>query len=221
MKKNVNISDLQAGDVVLCKSNSSKFGIKNPISKFTESDYSHAAICLNSELAAEIHPLSRVKKVQISELISRYEYVAIFRQPDAWSSKKRIRSLNYFIENLISRSARYNFWDLRYFLQYNKSDNDTLEKLDSFFSGEYCPPSSERARYFCSELVVCCFIFSGFIDASAAIIYEANKIPPGFLGRDATFGTFYGYITNKKNFSIPETDEFYNEPPYEDIFGST
>ena len=51
---------------------------------------------------------SGVQKESIVSLISHYHHVAIFRQPDAWSSDRE-KSLNLFIDKVIETSTKYNF----------------------------------------------------------------------------------------------------------------
>ncbi len=48
----------------------------------------------------------------------------------------------------------------------------------------------DKSRYFCSELVADCFVITGFVEPSAAVVYKPNATSPGALGRDPTFGIF-------------------------------
>lgn len=74
-----------------------------------------------------------------------------------------------------------------------------------------------KNKYFCSELIVNCFIHTGFISQSAAIMYLPKVYSPGDLSRDPTFGIFYGYLTTEDINTIPIEDVFYYIDNYEDI----
>ena len=65
-----------------------------------------------------------------------------------------------------------------------------------------------------------CFVATGFIDPSAAVVYKSNVTSPGSLGRDPTFGTFLGYVSVVPNYSVPDSDEFLNTSTFSEIFGN-
>ncbi|MCY1230557.1 hypothetical protein D9M72_429710 [compost metagenome] len=129
--------------------------------------------------------------------------------------------MNAFIDSIIASGAKYNLRDVVTFKRKSEVHQLSLtEQLHAFFEGTYVPAPIEKGNYFCSELVVNCFVITGFIDPSAAVVYKSNVTSPGALGRDATFGTFYGYVSVEPNYSAPVTDEFFNASTYSEIFGS-
>ena len=83
--KVVSIESLRAGDVLLCYKDSKIDPVGKKITKETDSEYTHAAICIDEITAAESLTSSGVSKNSIKELVFRYDHVAVFRQPDAWS----------------------------------------------------------------------------------------------------------------------------------------
>ncbi|MBG6038251.1 hypothetical protein I5F12_09230 [Proteus cibarius] len=221
MKKNLNmvsISELSPGDILLCYKNEKFSPISKKIINITNSFYTHAAICFNSCIAAESNFLKGVAKIKIQDLANRYDHIAVFRQPDAWSPQ-RICVMNHFIDSLIKSKAKYNLLGVGKFKKNNLIHEQSLTNiLNEFFNNTYVVPLIVKKSYFCSELVVNCFIKTGFIDPSAAVIYKADTISPGALGNDPTFGTFYGYISTKKNYSVPITDEFFKRSRFNEIF---
>jgi len=217
----VSTTELCAGDVLLCYKDA-KFDLAGKaITHITKSEYTHAAICVDSCTAAESTVLGGVAKVNIADVIRRYDHVAVFRQPDAWRPQERILAMNVFIDAIIASGAKYNLRDVATFKKRNEVHQLSLtEQLHAFFNGTYSPPPVEKGRYFCSELVASCFVVTGFIEPSAAVVYKSNVTSPGALGRDPTFGTFYGYVSAAPNYSVPDADEFFGTSTFREIFGN-
>lgn len=212
---------LRAGDVLLCYEARKIDPTGKIISHVTESRYTHAAICYDTLQAAESVLFKGVAKVATNELISRYDHVAVFRQPDAWP-RERAEDLREFIDAIAGSGAKYNFEGIVKFIKRKNLHDITLkQQLHSYFSGDPCPTPSFKERYFCSELVVDCFVATGFIQPSAAVVYQSVVTSPGALGRDPTFGTFCGYATCKPDYEVPPTDEFFNETIFDEIFGKS
>ncbi|MFW9440483.1 YiiX/YebB-like N1pC/P60 family cysteine hydrolase [Xanthomonas euvesicatoria] len=210
--------EMRAGDVLLCYKDAKIDPVGKGITHVTDSEYTHAAICISSSVAAEATVSAGVAKVQLESL---NDHVAVFRQPDAWKPASRIQVMNEFIDYIVASEAKYNLRDVVTFKNRRKFHQLSIsEQLHAFFNGTYVPSPIEKGRYFCSELVVSCFVITGFIDASAEVLYKPNVISPGALGRDSTFGTFLGYVSCKPNYSIPAADEFINYATLDQIFGS-
>jgi hypothetical protein len=216
----ISIDELSAGDILLCYENAKIDPVGKGITKRTDSNYTHAAICIDKTRAAESMVFGGVRKVDILDLIKRYDHLAVFRQPDAWSHASRVQSMNEFIDQLIASGAKYNFRGVAKFVDRRDDHNlTTYEKLDAYFKDPTTDVTEANKRYFCSELVAECFIVSGFIESSAAVVYEPSVMSPGSLGQDPTYGTFFGYISGIPNYSVPGTDEFFKTSTYKDIFG--
>jgi len=214
-------SELRAGDVLLCYKDAKIDPVGKGITRVTNSEYTHAAICISSSIAAEATVLGGVSKVEIENLIKRYDHVAVFRQPDAWRPPERVQAMNAFIDSIVASGAKYNLRDVATFKKRNEVHQLSLtDQLHAYFNGTYAPAPVEKGSYFCSELVASCFVVTGFIDPSAAVVYKSDVTSPGALGRDPTFGTFCGYVSTVPNYSVPATDEFINRSTFNDIFGS-
>ncbi len=204
------LSALRAGDVLLCYADPKLDPIGKGITQITDSKYTHAAICLDSNTAAESTVLGGVSKIGIQDLVKRYDHVAVFRQPDAWQHPTRVRALNDFVNSVIAAGAKYNLLGVAKFKKRHEIHHLSLpEQLQAFFNGTYIAAPIEKGSYFCSELVADCFVITGFIDPSAAVVYKSTVTSPGALGRDPTFGLFLGYISVAPNYLVPTTDEFY------------
>jgi len=215
------VSALRAGDVLLCYKDAKIDPVGKGITHVTDSEYTHSAICINHCTAAESTVLGGVAKVKIQDLVSRYDHVAVFRQPDAWQPPARVEALNGFVDVVIASGAKYNLTGVVAFK--NRSEVHQLsltDQLNAFFSGTYVSAPVVQGSYFCSELVAACFVVTGFIDPSAAVIYQSNVISPGALGRDPTFGTFYGYVSAVPNYSVPDTDQFFSSSTFTEIFSN-
>lgn len=218
--KIVDSGSLRTGDIILCYKNPKTLDfVGDKIRKVTNSEYTHAAICLNNEIVAESTIPFGIRRERIENLLQRYDHTAVFRQPDAWSDYRK-RALNLFIDQVIKTGAKYNFSGIHKF-EGNKSSHEILiyEKLAKYLSGQFTPDVPLKEKYFCSELVADCFIATGFIDPSAAVVYKSDTYSPGDLGKDPTYGTFYGYLTAKEHYDIPVDDEFYDAITFDDIYG--
>ena len=218
--KVVSITSLKSGDVLLCYKKGKINPVGGKITKVTDSDYVHAAICINTTEVAESIVSSGVQKVPLKNMVCRYDHVAVFRQPDAWS-QARVTTLNYFIDTIIKSGVKYNLSGVIKFRKRKELHDKTIqEQLEAFFKVETFPDPSFKGQYFCSELVADCFVATGFIKPSAAVFYRSSTISPGALGRDPTFGTFYGYVTCAKKYQVPDSDEFINTATFSEIFES-
>ena len=217
----ISIVELCAGDVLLCYEDAKYDLVRKGITHVTDSEYTHAAICIDSCTVAESTVIAGVTKGNVQDLIKRYDHVAVFRQPDAWQPQERVQGMNAFIDAIIASGAKYNLRDVVTFKKRSEVHLLSLtEQLNNFFNGTYSDAPIEKNSYFCSELVASCFVITGFIEPSAVVVYKSDLTSPGALGRDATFGTFYGYISAKQNYSVPATDEFFNTSTFNEIFGN-
>lgn len=219
--KFLSITNLRAGDVLLCYKDAKLDLLGKKISAITGSDYTHAAICLDDTSAVESVVSAGVKKLAIQDVVSRYDHVAVFRQPDAWNSSERVEALNTFVNSVIASKAKYNLRGVLAFKKRSEIHHLSLtEQLEAFFEGKIEPEAIEKGTYFCSELVANCFVAVGFLDPSAAIVFKSSTTSPGALGRDSAYGTFYGYLTNSASYVIPDADEFFNAPTFDEVWGN-
>ncbi len=225
MNNYLSINNLKSGDVLLCRSKSDKDIVSNKIGKVTDSKYCHAAIYIGNNIAAESRAIEgrwlkgEVVKNNIKDIVKRYGHIAVFRQPDAWPSD-RIEALDLFINNVVETGAKYNLSGIKNFTNNKEEHNaNVYEKLNDFFNNNIQANSPNKDKYFCSELVADCFVATEFLSASAAVLYKSDTYSPGDLGKDPTFGTFVGYITSKKDYVIPDNDDFVNNTTYSEIFG--
>ncbi len=216
---------LKVGDVLLCHTKTSSSLVARKIESVTGSEYCHAAIYYGDSMVAESVVKNGVKsggigKTSITDLVNRYDHVTVLRQPDAWVSEDRRKSLQQFIDQVISSNAKYNFSGIGKFATKKQEHEASIQdKLTAFFSDGLQPESPQKHSYFCSEFVADCFIAVGFIDPSAAILYQSDTYSPGDLGKDPTFGTFWGYLSAQDNYEVPSTDYFYHQTTVDEIFG--
>lgn len=217
-------SELKEGDILLCYK--AKGFIARMIGKTTSSKYIHAAIFYGNSCVAESVALNGIRKgeigkTNIQKFIKRYDHVAVLRQPDAWVIPNRVTVLKSFIDEVIDTKVKYNFLGI---LGFRKRKNfhisNIYNKLNAFFNGETTDYSAKKLNYFCSEFVCECFIKTGFIESSAAVLYQPDTLSPGDLGNDPTFGTFLGYLAYNKNYKVPKDDIFYKQNTVDEIFSS-
>ena len=205
---------LRPGDILLCPGHDK---LASAIASCTKSRYTHAAICYSATEAVESVGAG-VRKLPILTLVARYPRVAVFRSPIAWNPS-RVGKLRQFLDLIIGTRARYNFKAVMSFVKRRQEHNRSLHsKISQFFNGNLMPRPYRKGRYFCSELIVDCFIAVGFITPGAAIAYQSDTFSPGDIGRDGTFGAFVGYLQSTPSGNIPEDDEFYHNPTFAEIW---
>ncbi|MEP4487168.1 MAG: hypothetical protein ABJ013_16160 [Halioglobus sp.] len=210
-------NELSIGDVLLCYRQKNSDLIAKAIRKTTGSEYCHAAIYYGENMAAESMLKHGVKKggigkISVSLLIERYDHVAVLRQRDAWSNNDRVKNFQQFVDEVIAKKPGYNLSGaINFSRKKTRHEATTQEKLEAHFSSDLQPVPVMKQSYFCSEFVADCFIAAGFIEPSAAILYQSDTYSPGDLGKDATFGTFCGYMSAKDNYKLPSSDYFYQE----------
>lgn len=214
MPRVLRVDDVQPGDVLLCRSND----LGGEVADATGSKYVHAAICTRPGKAAEASGL-RVKEVEIESLIDSYSHIAVFHQPDWWP-QQRVERLQRFVEEAISRKAKFNCAGLKNFEEQKKLHDENLNnKLHDFFEGKVSGPPAERNSYFCSELVVAAHVAVGILAPSAAVAYDPSVQSPAGLAETATFGFFSGYLYPYPEYQLPGDDEFRHESTVDEIFG--
>ncbi len=225
-QKIIDITQVRPGDVLLCQyemasKGKTAFKDKSPlIAQATGSNYTHAVICCSKGQVAESGG-GLVSRIPISEIVDASKYVAVFRAvPGVWS-ENRVAKMNEFVDRVISLGARYNLSGAIAYLG-RKGDQDvvSMQQLDEYFKGKFVPDNNAKDAYFCSELVVACFIASGYMEPSAQVYYKPDLFSPKDLAGDASFGSFVGYVTPNAETTVPEDDEFYNRPTYGETFGN-
>lgn len=121
--KMMRIGEIRAGDVLLCYKDAKLDPLRKGITSVTGSKYTHAAICISSGRAAEATVSGGASKVQIEDLVERYDHVAVFRQPDAWLLSERIQAMNAFIDSIVASGAKYNLRDVVTFKKKKRSSS--------------------------------------------------------------------------------------------------
>jgi hypothetical protein len=183
----------------------------------TGSKYVHAAICSRQNIAAEASGL-RVKEIEVETLFDSYDYIAVLHQPDCWS-ERRVEVLQRFVNDAISRKAKFNSAGLRNFEEKKQIHEENLnDKLHEYFDGASAGPLAERDAYFCSELVAAAHVAVGILDPGAALVYDPSVQSPGELANDFTFGIFAGYLIPYPEYTIPDDDEFSHASTVSEIF---
>lgn len=219
--------ELVPGDVLLCFNDPGCDVIARLIIDRVGGPYCHAAIYYGGGLAAESRAKDgwskgSVGKVPAAELVARYDYVAVIRHPDAWSTFDRVASLQGFIDDAIARDAQYNLIGASDLAKRREAHQAQLTgKLSAYFNGKIAPEPVQKARYFCSELVCDCFSAVGFLAPSAAVMYRSDTYAPADLARDPSFGTFWGYLSENGEPELADDDPFIDATTFDEIFGSS
>lgn len=223
MHANLSISMLEPGDILLCKGNTQgkTLGAKASfaIEETTGSPYTHAAIYLADQKILDARPIKGIQIRALEDLVTNYDYVAVIRQPEAWSHN-RITMLHDFANELDKNRQGYNYKAFKDYLLINASKKrlkwtqykedhqaNLTQKIEGYFSGQAQETEADPIRsYFCSELVAFIFRYVGIIGDGVHLIYDAQYLAPGDLVADNTFGFRVGYIATDASYKIPFDD---------------
>jgi hypothetical protein len=198
------VDQLRTGDVLLCVLAGR---LASKVEHHTGSKYTHAGICYNEAEVVDV-TLAGIRKSGALAFVEGKEYVAVFRNPYIWN-QGRVEALRQFLDSALTQQIGYDKSGARTFVE-RKADHDLtlLAKIHEHFEQGLQPVDHKKLEYICSELVVAAFIEIGYIQPSAAIVYQCDTYSPGDLGHDPTFGFFVGYLRPKNTGEIPADDEF-------------
>jgi uncharacterized protein YycO len=196
-------SDLLPGDILLFRSLSQKAPAKQ-ISAATGSPYTHAAIYLGDGEIAESNP-PRVRTRKLSDADFKDAQIGVLRSQLGFSDR-RAAAIREFVGQLVAQNASYDFKGVLMFRGNSKEFHERLlEQIAANYGKTRTTEEFLKQSYFCSALVVACYIIAGVIGNSAQVAYPPNVISPGDLHRDPTFGWVLGYIL-PKGATVPAND---------------
>ena len=191
---------VRAGDLLLCYED-----IDRSAEKTGESGYIHVAIVLDSEKILEAD-MRGIRYTTTNELLKSFEYLAVLRQTEVWSSQK-LNDLKEFAENCIGK--KFNLVGMKRVSQRKEESSfNSLERIQNYFNGNGERVNPFREVYFCSELVVSAFIYLGIIDSAASVVSQPETLSPQDIGKDKTFGFFIGYLLKDNEYKVHESDYF-------------
>ncbi|MGY0194612.1 hypothetical protein ACWA7J_05995 [Leptothrix sp. BB-4] len=216
------LQDLLPGDVLLCRyaiTASPRKVVRAGIEAVTGSPYTHAAIVLTSSLALDARPGHGVESRPLAEVVGEALYVAVLRHPDAWN-ESRLESLIDYAAALQAMGVGYNYREaLRYSSNKRAHDVGTMDALTEYFDEGKPEPATDFGPFFCSELVAACFVHSGFIHTSAAIVIAPGVQAPGDLAMEPAFGYLVGFVASDPSVEVLHDDPLMTHARYADIFG--
>ncbi|WP_334154646.1 hypothetical protein [Tepidimonas sp.] len=216
-------NDVKPGDVLLCRPpegiNASKV-VRRSIAAVTGCPYTHAAIALSHSEVLDARPLHGVKVRPLAELLAEARHVAVLRHPDAWNPQ-RIDGLRDYAAALQALGAGYNYREaLRYSANRRRHAVEAMDALARYFETGEQQPAADFGPFFCSELVAACFVDSGFLHPSAAVVIAPGVQAPGDLTKEPAFGFLVGFLTADSRSKVPEDDPMLLHTRYREIFGA-
>ena len=141
----------------------------------------------------------KVEVRRLSDLDKEDNIIGVFRTQMGFLDG-RIAELRHFADALVRNDAEYDWTGIRNFRQVkNQLEEELLEILDRDYGKVLTKDELERRSYFCSALVVACYIVCGVIGDTAQLAYKADAFSPAVLHEDPRFGWFLGYIKSPVN----------------------
>lgn len=217
----MNQQDIRPGDVILARGDINRWSPgREAIKAVTGSPYTHAAIALSGNEVMDARAFIGVKIRQFTELLQQADYVAVLRHPDAWTDD-RVQALRDYSAALHALGAKYNYVGAAAFLTNSKVtwQAGLTEALQRYFEQGEPQAVTKYGPFFCSELVVACFVHGGFIAPSAAVLMNASFQAPGDILKEPTFGYLVGFLSKDPNFEVLNDDPLRHAAKYHDIFG--
>ncbi|WP_157645318.1 hypothetical protein [Burkholderia ubonensis] len=196
------VADVQAGDVLLCFSS-----MTAKEAQAGGTGYSHAAIALTDLRALEASNAG-VRVLPVAEILDDYDHIAVLRGDGLWT-ESRLQLLESFADE--ASGKRFNQTGLKRFSERKERyQADLMERVKGYFEGAEPDVASERGVYFCSELVTAAFIHVGIIHQSAAMVFTPETFSPSDIAADKAFGLFCGYVKSTTTYVVPDADYFKN-----------
>ena len=202
-KVDLKITDIQAGDVLLCYSS-----MTAEEETAGRTGYSHIAIALAEERVLEASNQG-VQIVPVGKLLEDYDHIAVLRElkPNELWDEARLKSLEEFADQ--AKDKRFNQTGLGRFPSRKESyKNNLMERVHGYFEGTAQKIPSNRSIYFCSELVTAAIIHVGIIEQSAAVVFTPETFSPSDIATDKAFGYFCGYVKSTPSYLVPDGDFF-------------
>ena len=143
---------------------------------------------------------------RVSHLLKVYDHIAVLRNPELWN-RARLAALGKFAAE--NQGKKFNPSGVKEFPDRKiESQEKAMGRVQGYFEGTEPRVATNRAVYFCSELVTAAFIQVGIIDQSAAVLFSPETFSPEDIGKDKAFGYFCGYVISYPEYEIPDTDYF-------------
>lgn len=206
--------DLLPGDILLFRAIDPD-PLAKRVSRTTGSPYTHAGIYLGAdELLEAGYPKVEIRRLSTSD--KEGYIIGVFRSQNTFLDG-RVRALREFAETLVRNGTKYDLAGIRAFREVRTQlEEELFGILDRDYGKVLTKEKLEQRSYFCSALVVACYIVSGVIDDTAQLAYKADAFSPADLHEDPTLGWFLGYITSPEN-EIPADDPLLNTTIWRDI----
>lgn len=200
MALELEVADIQAGDVLLCFSS-----MTAKEEQAAGTGYSHTAIALTEQRALEASNAG-VHVVPVTRLLDDYDHIAVLRNDGLWS-QPRLQLLKNFAAQ--ASGKKFNQIGLKKFPERkDRYQADLMERVEGYFEGTEPEVASERGVYFCSELTTAAYIYVGIIEQSAAVVFTPEMFSPSDIAKDKAFGFFCGYVKSHPGYVVPEADYF-------------
>ncbi|MGD9714777.1 MAG: hypothetical protein AB7V46_22355 [Thermomicrobiales bacterium] len=207
----VALTDLLLGDILLFRS---KTATAMAIRAATGSPYTHAAIYVGDGQIAESN-WPRVQVRELTEADLQKSQIGVLRSQMGFL-EDRAATVRDFVEQLVKEGAGYDWQGVTTFEGRQANFYATVMKELAANYGKVTPKDELlKQRYFCSALVVACYIVAGVIGDTAHVVYPPDVFSPGDLHRDATFGWVLGYLVPPGS-SVPENDPLLFEMHWKD-----
>lgn len=178
-------NELLPGDVIFC-GQSKKDKATELIQNTTDGVYVHCAIYVGDGKIVDA-VRSGVREIELRSFLSEYAYLAVTRPPGA--NPKRSNIIVDFARECVEREFRYNLWGAAFVPIREYFNVKSFHSLD--FRKRRGPKKISRAwlpkkSYFCSELVIECYVKCGYIGEDYSYFRSSLWSPTG-LAEEAVF----------------------------------
>ncbi|WP_046868854.1 hypothetical protein [Microvirga massiliensis] len=197
-------SDLLPGDVLLYRPRAPNT-FQRLISKFTDSPYTHAAICLGDNRVAESLVKTGVTTNLLDQSLGGSQCVGVLRSQLGFGGNRPAK-LNEFVDAVLKNEKFYDA--IGAIALPSRSKNyfgNQLEFIRMNYGKVTTDDEFAKHSFFCSAFVVACYSVVGVIGETAQAAYQPDCFSPGRLCKDPTFGWLLGYLVPDGG-SVPPDD---------------
>ncbi|MGR5150041.1 hypothetical protein ACQKP8_26280 [Photobacterium alginatilyticum] len=182
-------SQLQVGDVIMC---SSSVNSKNTylISNASDGVYVHCAIYVGGGMIVDM-VVPKIRKISLYELSQDYRYLTVVRCFGI--NKEHQDKIIEFAKLCLDKKVGYNYFGavvspLKEYLNY-------LHHYVNQVGDSYAPKYETKkiTRLFCSEFIVECYKYAGYVQKDSRM-FKSDKWTPTGLAEDNSIFKFIGYL---------------------------
>lgn len=185
----VDQKDLKKGDVIFCSS-SIKEKQSDIIQYTTEGVYVHCGLYVGNGQVIDV-VTEGIRKIELFQFVNNYDYVVITRCRGL--NKERSKKVLFYAYDMLEKGIKYNYLQAGLVPLVEYINIKKFYQREPWLNEGNLPKNlSSKKRLFCSQFIINCFIYGGYIRNELDYM-KSYKWSPNSLAEENIF-TFIGYM---------------------------